>query len=203
MSTPSLFPVAALERIIREDLYEELRWLLVGESTWVTVRRLVPDDPHRDDRLPNHLVMLAMNSAFVHGRTLLEFFTATAKQQETIEARDGVTWKQFGPYGAVKQNSNWSTRWEEVLNARLFHIRYNRPQPIQTKRGRAKGQPITDLHIKLEVSAITHEVLEKWRDFTGSLSRPSLKVALSSSLKKAEGYALRASVQIEQLLSRQ
>jgi hypothetical protein len=100
MSTPNQLPLGELKRIIREDLLEELRWLLVGQTTWEAVRRLVPVDPHRDERPPDHLVMLAMNSAFVHGRTLLEFFIATTDRQDLIEARDGIC-----------QWPTWCPRW--------------------------------------------------------------------------------------------
>lgn len=204
MSTPSQLPLGELERIIRVDLYEELRWLLVGQTTWETVRRLVPADPHRDERLPDHLVMLAMNSAFVHGRTLLEFFTATTDQRDQIEVRDGVTWKQFELHGAAQQHSGWLARWDEVLNARLFHIRYNRPQPMHTKRGSLRDQPIADLDIKFEVSAIADEVLKKWTEFTGQVSsKRVLQGALRSSRKKADGHGLRAREQIELLLGHQ
>ncbi|MCA1697044.1 MAG: hypothetical protein LC749_21265, partial [Actinobacteria bacterium] len=59
-----------LEPYIETHLAYELKYLLVGATTWSAVHAEVGRGPW-----PHHLVVIAMESAFVHTRTLCEFLS--------------------------------------------------------------------------------------------------------------------------------
>lgn len=143
-----------LERLIAEDLYNELRYLLVAATSWRIAKSSNPRS------LPKHFIVLSMDSAFLHARSLYEFFTGDPSRDEG-GGREPASWKLFG---AARQKSVLYEKWGETLHARLFHLRRNRPQPTSAKRGTRGTKLPTD--IKEEVVNFAHDLLALWQSFT-------------------------------------
>lgn len=160
MATAQPLLRADKERVIDEDLYNELRWMVVAAVTWLS--------PNRPGR-PRHLKVLAMDSALLHARSLYVFLSRTKRNSQYS---DEVVCGDFGvdpaPVGKV---------WPELkdgVDARLFHIR--RDRPIK--------DPVKDA-----VEPLVDDVLAMWKDFGVKLAAAA-ETDLASRCTSALGMAL-------------
>ena len=82
-----------LEPYIETHLAYELKYLLIAATTWSAVH-----DETRRAPWPDHLVVMAMESAFVHTRTLCEFLRLQGRwpQKSPHAAPPLPLWKQYG-----------------------------------------------------------------------------------------------------------
>ena len=177
----------SLRRIIRCDLYNELRWLLVAATTWCAVsdsstlgasqRRLPALD------LPDHTIVLAFDSAIVHARALLEFFTMTATEYKGWDrkGKPALAVRAFGIEHPL--SSDIFDTWSEAINARVAHIRRDRPSAQLTPGG---------LHLKDQVASLTNEVLRLWHDLTELSEMSSYRDLMEQVMMAAMDEADRA-----------
>ncbi|MCA1701901.1 MAG: hypothetical protein LC808_00965 [Actinobacteria bacterium] len=93
---------------------------------------LLGDRSRLDSRaLPNHLVVMSMDSAILHAWSLYEFFTGGPSGDEG-GGRQPASWRLFG---ADRQQSTEYDAWKETLHARLSRIRRIRPQSTAARTG--------------------------------------------------------------------
>ena len=121
-----------------------------------------------------------MDSAFLHTRSLYEFFTGDPTGDEGA-GRQPASWKLFG---ATRQRSPLYETWRETLHARLFHIRTNRPQPTSAKTGANLPQ-----HIPAEVLNFAHDVLRLWDAFTNDAALADYRSLLNGRRDEAVNEA--------------
>lgn len=83
-----------LIRLIEDDLYNELRWLLNAATQWYG-HKLLPKE--EQDTFPPNFLVHVMNSAFVHSRSLYEFFTLLERDAKSATAirYNKATWYTF------------------------------------------------------------------------------------------------------------
>jgi len=81
-----------LREAIEKDLFNELRWLLCAATEWDAYDRLIGEPPlvPKINEPCFHLKVYTMDSAFLHARSLYEFFTATESSINRNET-NGVT----------------------------------------------------------------------------------------------------------------
>src|SRR5262245_39028722 len=109
----------ALREAIERDIYNELRWLLCAATEWYAYDQLigVPPQVPLIEEPCYHLKVYTMDSAFLHARSLYEFFTATK-----IRA-DRLTWHDYS------QTSRQTSKYDQFmtpLHGRLMHLSKDR-----------------------------------------------------------------------------
>jgi hypothetical protein len=136
-----------LNDYIDEHLRYELKYLLVGATTWSAV-----NDP--DDRGPHapHLVVLALESVLVHTRVLYEF----------LHHEEG--WADRSPH-SVTQSEFWAS-YKKPLHERVLHPSRRRPY--------APGKMVGD-DLKCRVVDFATDILTMWRDVAGQVAMRSYK----------------------------
>jgi hypothetical protein len=150
-------------RLISEDLYNELRWMLVAASEWQACQGLTSAALRR---FPNHIQVVTMDSALLHVRSLYEFFVDNGGRlrADTVYAgRD---------FGVGLSPTTLHDEYIDSLNKRLFHVDIFRPAPVKS------GTPVkTDVNAR--VKDLAQDVLDLWDAFAGAL--PSLASELSTA----------------------
>ena len=139
------------QRLIEQDLYNELRWMLVAATEWHICDQTVTNTGPLPN-LPNHFQVLAMDSACVHIRSLYDFLIVnkTERADTAYASRDfNVT---LAPTPLYKD-------YIDSINKRLMHIDTNRPAPRRQNGKQVK----TDLNRK--VLDLAQDVLSLWDDF--------------------------------------
>lgn len=125
-----------LNEYIDVHLGYELKYLLVAATTWRAVH-----DPASRGRHPPHLVVLAMESAFVHSRVLYEF----------LHLEEG--WAGRSPHAAAT-----SVLWAEYRTP--LHEKVLHPSP---RRPYAEGALAGD-DLKDRVADLAGDIVQVWRD---------------------------------------
>ncbi|WP_204081383.1 hypothetical protein [Mycobacterium riyadhense] len=137
-----------LRKFISEDLYNELRYLLVAATQWAAYDQLVDKCGTRvQGDFPRHFKVLAMDSAFLHSRSLYEFFTS----KDGKSSKHLLTWKALGL--SERLTSPIYDKFRVPLHKRLMHLEPDRPGEIA---------------IKDEVVTIAKDVLALWDKFAAS-----------------------------------
>jgi hypothetical protein len=118
----------ALTEAIEKDLFNELRWLLCAATEWDAHDKLIgtpPQIPKVAEPSP-HLKVYTMDSAFLHARSLYEFFTATdaAIARNRRNTRRRLTWSDFSH--TARQISAKYDQFKEPLHRRLMHLNRDR-----------------------------------------------------------------------------
>lgn len=146
-----------MERLIDEDLYNELRWMVVAAVTWLS-----PGSSAR----PRHLRVMAMDSALLHARSLYVFLS---HQKRNHRYPNELV---CGDFRVDSPASNVWPRLKDAVDARLFHIRADRPT----------SDPVKD-----ELKPLVDDVLAMWKSFTKklALSEPGLESRCTGALNKA------------------
>jgi hypothetical protein len=135
---PRLSPTE-IERVIREDLFNELRWMIVAAVTWA-----VP----LGEEHPKHLKVMAMDSALIHARSLYYFLVRREKEARfptDLVHRD---------IGGCPQSSTLLEDRIQPINERLLHL----------KTDRSSKDPI-----KNDVVNLVSEIIRMWRAYMVSL----------------------------------
>lgn len=167
----SAMTTSELKLYLEQHLNNELQWLLRAASEW-----------HVQDELKLKIVgygvqVYAMDSAFLHARTLFEFFTKPTGQNYYGSNAFHV---------ATLSSPLYTGDWVEVLHAYLMHAQ-NRSNPRQL---RSFGGSTTEDLNKMPVD-FAKEVVRLWREFIKLLKASTdtniqaLAIPASDSLKGA------------------
>lgn len=126
-------------------LENELKWLLRAATEWHVQQQIqLGEDGY-------HMQVYAMDSTFLHARTLFEFFT-----QPTTQNYYGCN--AFGL--STIPSSIYRDDWKAILHAYMMHAQ-DRSQPRQLKS--FDGQTEKDLN-RMPVD-FAREVVRLWREF--------------------------------------
>ncbi len=153
--------------------------MLVAATEWHAFRLL---DPSTRNEYPGHFHVLTMDSAFLHARSLYEFFLTPKRlwRSDTAYAE-----RDFGvPLSPTKVSDTYI----DALNKRLFHIDIFRPAPVN------KGGKKVKTDINVRVVDIATDVLELWDDFAAKVGK--FPTALRTARRKAIGDAAQAATTI-------
>lgn len=161
MPTSQSLSRADMKQVIDEDLYNELRWMVVAAVTWLS-----SDGPAR----PRHLRVMAMDSALLHARSLYVFLS---RQKRNPRYPNEVV---CGDFRVDSPAGNVWPRLKDAVDARLFHIRADR----------STTDPVKD-----ELKPLVDDILEMWKSFSKKLaiSEPRLESRCTGALNKALGDA--------------
>jgi hypothetical protein len=144
-----------LKEYIEKDLFSELKWLLCAAAQWDIHDKLIGEPP-RVAKIAEpcpHLKVYAMDSAFLHARSLYEFFTATDNAITKNEKRGlkRLTWRDYSR--SARQES---ARYKTVmipLHGRVMHLDRDRTGYEE---------------IKKEVVNLASDILDVWGRFSKS-----------------------------------
>jgi len=130
------------------NLENEWKYLLVAAKTWDWLRN------HKEAGavVPLHTRVMAMDSAYLHGRNLYEFFGQI--RGEKAETKKSATTDLFG-VGPDRLKRGWIATWGEMMQARLFHPREERTD----------AQPQGTMHLNEQVCRMRDDLLLIWNDF--------------------------------------
>lgn len=134
-------------------LYNDLRWLLCAATEWHVQQAINPEDNIRGQ----HIKVYAMDSAALHARALLEFFTNHGSNRGRLQ----------GLYGIQAITSRrYPGDWVVPLNTHLMHA-----------QDRGVGEQLTSFDGvgKKDLNRMPvdfgHEVVNLWRQFIRHLKR--------------------------------
>src|SRR5579863_1479802 len=135
---------------VERHLFNELRWLLGAATEWAVQDQLKLELVGYDVRV------YAMDSAFVHARSLFEFFLKPTN-------RNHYGSNEFLG-GTVLVSNSYTNDWKDPLHAFLMHAQdRSSPRPLNSS-GEKK-----DLN-RLPVD-FAHEVLRLWKEFEEALGK--------------------------------
>jgi hypothetical protein len=154
-----MFMDSVLTEAIEKDLFNELRWLVCSATEWDACDKLIGEPP----RIPKiqepclHLKVYAMDSTFLHARSLYEFFTATEESITRNEKRGStrLTWRDYSL--TARQTSNKYDQFMKPLHGRVMHLEKDRSGHDE---------------IKNEVVNFAVDILRLWNGFS---QNPSVK----------------------------
>lgn len=152
-------------------LYNDLRWLLCAATEWHVQQTINPDDR----LVGQHIKLYAMDSAALHARALLEFFTNHGSNRGRMHSL-------FGIQSITSQR--YPGDWVRPLNTHLMHA-----------GDRSVGQQLTgvDGKTKRELNRMPvdfgHEVVGLWRQFIGQLRSQSNPLWTLAQTKLVEAIA--------------
>lgn len=150
----------ALSEAIEKDLFNELKWLLCAATEWDAHDRLIgkpPQIPKIQEPCP-HLKVYTMDSAFLHARSLYEFFTApngSKPRNKKRKGRNRLTWYDYSH--AARQISKKYNQFMEPLHGRVMHLDKDRA---------------ANAEINSEVVKFATDILCLWNGFS---SNPALR----------------------------
>lgn len=144
---------------IDEHLAYEMKYLIVAATTWSAVR-------HEADRArwPDHLVVFAMDSAFVHTRTLCEFLKLKARWA------NGPLSPHSPPPLPV-----WS-HYSGPVNLRVLHPDPRRPNAAAAHDGDDLKDRVIDL---------AREVINAWEQVAAQVQMSGFREAKTQALANA------------------
>lgn len=146
---------------IQTELHHELRCLLGSATLWRMFQKV---DAGYD-------TVVAADSAFMHARTLFEFFTSDAKNSNNTKVTE---------FGIVLYKSPLYSRWKESLNRHVLHLSHTRLNPQNIK---GSGQ------LKDQVEAFAQEVLLLWDRLESDTALEVYKPLLTEARKFAIAHA--------------
>jgi hypothetical protein len=149
---------------IETHLAYELKYLLVAATTWSAVH-----DEKRRAPWPDHLVVMAMESAFVHKRTLCEFLTLD----------EG--WAKKSPHRAPALPA-WDV-YKGPMHMKVLHPDPRRPYA-------EKKRPGDDL--PGQVLKLASETLGGWDGVEAQVEMDAYREAMNAARVTAIGDACRA-----------
>jgi hypothetical protein len=170
-------------RLINQDLYNELRYLLISATVWQRCRDIeLSGDHHPFAELPHHLQAIAMDSACVHARALYEFFFNCKQDAETAHAeRD---------FGVALNPTKLFRDYEHALNKRLFHIDLDRPHP------HVRNKPVAvKRNVNRKPYLFAADVLKIWDRFARQVPQLQRELSAKRALAISEAAIAAGSVQ--------
>lgn len=143
-------PLADPDAYLEQHLSNELHWLLRAANEWTVQNDLkLGVDGY-------HVQVYAMDSAFLHARTLFEFLTGTRTK------RNYFTVDQFGLTRPLKSGL-YDNGWKSALHEYLMHAQArDDPQPLIASDGTSK-------HLKFMAPDFAAEVIRLWGEFVKEL----------------------------------
>ncbi|MGB6623329.1 MAG: hypothetical protein WBE43_00955, partial [Candidatus Acidiferrales bacterium] len=149
-NTPHLIQ-ADKKDYLEKHLFVELQWVLYAATEWSIQNRL---QLQKDGYMVQNY---AMDSAFLHARTLFEFFV-----KQTNDNHYGV--EEFLP---AKLTSKSYDDWEGPLHSFLMHAQdRSKPGPLTTSSGQQKNL------IQMPVE-FANEILRLWQELEKQLGASS------------------------------
>ena len=146
------------------NLQNEWKYLHVAAKTW----RWLKDNPRADqDGVPLHTLVMAMDSAFLHGRSLYEFFGLIPDKRPDPETKL-ATVADIGVTAALR--SPWLDTWRWAMNARLLHFRASRTDVYD--KPVAKGGTTQPSGINCEVENMLTDLMDIWERLLNYVSAP-------------------------------
>ncbi len=152
-------------KFINEHLYNELRYMLCASASWCIAKKNSKD-------LPMHFIVYTMDSAFLHARSLFEFFTYVPSGKKTYL----VTWKEFELDNELK--SEVYKTWRVSLHHHVMHLESRQGVP----------NVIEGVHLKEMVLQFSIEVVRLWIEFSKKLD-DELKKEMDKILEKSVNEA--------------
>lgn len=139
------------EEYIKLHLFNELRWLLSAATEWSI------QDQLKLEKVGYNVQVYAMDSAFVHARTLFEFFVGAKTGNHY-----GVA--EFLGSGTTLTSASYSNNWAGPLHAFFMHAQdRSSPAPLQTS-GATKD--LNQMPVEF-----AREILRLWEEFEGRLGK--------------------------------
>lgn len=143
---------------IEKHLYNDLRWMLCAATEWSACHKYASQWlANNDPEYHRHLIVYSMDSALVHARALLEFFT----QRSVLGLVSGLS------------SPLYINTWKAPMNHYLMHV-YSRSNTLRSS-----------VVIKEEILAISNEVLRLWDELASAPQMISYKSIFDSQRKKA------------------
>jgi hypothetical protein len=136
-----------MEDYIRNHLFIELSWLLYAATEWSLQNQL------KLGIGGYHVQVYAMDSAFLHARTLFEFFVQPPTSNHYSS-------KEF--LGAELISHNYSANWKDTLHKFLMHAQ-DRSRPIPLKNT-GVGKDLNQMPVDF-----AREILRLWEEFESKL----------------------------------
>jgi len=146
---------AELKLYLEQHLANELHWLLRAATEWHVQEELqLQIDGY-------HVQVYAMDSAFLHARTLFEFFTkSTCNNYYGCNIYGGISLITSTLY------SNRSDGWQNCLHAYMMHAQ-DRSSPSQLI---SFGSPLITKDLNKMPIDFAKEIVRLWREFVKLLS---------------------------------
>lgn len=138
------------QTFLESELYHELRCLLGSATVWQIFK----------NKNTGYDVVVAEDSAFMHARTLFEFFTSKGKNSNILRITE------FGPR---KFKSNVYAKWKIPLNRHVLHLSEKRLKPNNLKAGE---------HLNEQVEVFAREILKLWERFENDPAASSFQSTL-------------------------
>jgi Fe-S cluster biosynthesis and repair protein YggX len=138
------------QAFLENELYHELRCLLGSATVWQIFKKTNA----------GYDVIVAEDSAFIHARTLFEFFTSKKRNKNILRI------VEFGP---SKYRSSIYATWKPSLNRHVLHLNEKRLNPNNLK---------TDEHLSEQVEVFAREVLSLWKQFENDPEAASFRPIL-------------------------
>lgn len=142
---------------IESELYHELRCLLGSATVWQIFKSTGA----------GYDVVVAEDSAFMHARTLFEFFTSKGKNSNILRITE---------FGLRKFKSNVYAKWKVPLNRHVLHLNEKRLKPNNLKNGE---------HLSEQVEVFAKEILKLWEQFENDPAAASYRQILKSVRERA------------------
>lgn len=150
---------------LENELYHELRCLLGSATIWQIFK----------NKNAGYDVIVAEDSAFIHARTLFEFFTSKKRNKNILRI------VEFGP---SKYRSNIYAKWKSSLNRHLLHLNEKRLNPNNLK---------VNEHLNEQVDVFAREILRLWDQFendpAATLFQPALRKVRERAIADAKNDA--------------
>ncbi|HKU18747.1 MAG TPA: hypothetical protein VJP80_05745 [Candidatus Saccharimonadales bacterium] len=171
--TPLLSNVA-LENYLKNDLANELHWMLRAAVEWRIQSQI------RLKVSGYHMQVFAMDSTFLHARTLFEFFTCKTTGNHYGYDAYRISMPLISTAPDIVDTVYLSGNWNGALHAYLMHaqdrtVARRLPSFDGTKTKDIKRMPVD----------FAQEVVRLWREFAQQLGRSS-----ESDIQKLEVIAL-------------
>jgi len=157
-------------------LYNDLRWLLCAATEWRVQHTINPDDRIKGQ----HIKLYAMDSAALHARSLLEFFTNNGSNRGRMQSLYGIQ---------SITSQRYPGNWVRPLNTHLMHA-----------QDRSEGQQLTsfDGNSKHDLNRMPvdfgHESVRLWRVFIQELQNRGNPLAALAQSKLDEAITQSARV---------
>ena len=155
---------AELNNFIKDHLYNELLWLLCSAVSWHKVKT------QGTKKFPPHFILYTRDSAFLHARSLYEFFTYTKERKD--KGKYLVIWKDFGLEQRLE--SELYGTWMVPLHHHVMHL-----------ENREESNNVVDgIHLKDMPLKFAKDIVQLWIEFSKKVE-PELKKTLDKKLEEA------------------
>jgi hypothetical protein len=172
VSRPPLSSLPDPDQCLRQHLANEVHWLLRAANEW-----LVQDQMNLEID-GYHVQVYAMDSAFLHARTLFEFLT-----QKTGPNNYGVDQFKISPL----QSDLYATGWKPALHAYVMHAQpRDSPQQLQALDGSLKDLNAMPRDFAREIERLWIAFADQLRDSGNTVTADCVEAVLTEARAQAE-----------------